>query len=191
MNYVDGRRKLVEYRKRIEELRADMRRTQESIEPVEVEDYVFESAERGRVRLSQLYGARDHLFVIHNMGASCPYCTLWADGFSGVLEHLRSRAAFVVSSPDPPEKQAEFAASRGWKFPMVSVRGSTFSRDMGYRTDEGWLPGVSVFRRDGGRILRVSDAEFRLGDDFCGLWHLFDLIPEGAQGWEPRFCYPS
>jgi len=61
---------------------------------------------------------------------------------------------------------------------------------MGYRSASGgWLPGVSVFRRDGDRILRVADTGFQPNDDFCTAWHLFDLLPEGASGWQPKFAY--
>src|SRR5262249_204452 len=129
------------------------------------------------------------LFVIHNMGAGCAYCTLWADGFNGVYEHLRNRAGFVVSSPDAPAQQQAFAASRGWKFPMISYQGNRFGEDMGYRVHGGAQPGVSVFRRKAGKILRVADTGFQPGDDFCSVWHLFDLIPEGAAGWQPKFAY--
>ena len=100
------------------------------------------------------------------------------------------RAAFVVSSPDSPEVQREFAKSRGWRFPMVSHEGTTFAADMGYRGEKGgWLPGVSVFRRDGKRILRVSDTRFHPFDDFAGAWHLFDMLPGGSGGWMPKFTY--
>jgi len=60
---------------------------------------------------------------------------------------------------------------------------------MGYRGAEGWLPGVSVFRRVGERIYRVSDTSFDEGDDFCTVYHLFDLLPDGAAGWRPKFAY--
>jgi hypothetical protein len=61
---------------------------------------------------------------------------------------------------------------------------------MGYRSDEGgWMPGVSVFRRDGDRILRVADTSFEPTDDFCTLWRLLDLLPEGAAGWHAKFAY--
>jgi predicted dithiol-disulfide oxidoreductase (DUF899 family) len=96
------------------------------------------------VRLSELFGDKADLFVIHNMGQSCPYCTLWADGFNGAYAHLSNRAAFVVSSPDTPEKQRKFAESRHWTFPMVSHEGTTFAEDMGYHQDGSWMPGVSV-----------------------------------------------
>jgi len=42
---------------------------------------------------------------------------------------------------------------------------------------------------DGSRILRVSDAPSDLGDDFCALWHLFDLLPEGAGDFRPQADY--
>ena len=45
--------------------------------------------------LSSLFGDRGGLIVVHNMGRDCSYCTMWADGFTGLLPHLESRAAFV------------------------------------------------------------------------------------------------
>jgi predicted dithiol-disulfide oxidoreductase (DUF899 family) len=51
------------------------------------------------------------------------------------------------------------------------------------------LPGISVFKRDGKRIVRVSDARFEPGDDFCTLWHILDLVPEGVADWSPKFIY--
>lgn len=189
MSYRNTTEKLAEYRRQIAAIREKMRAAQAAVEPEEAQDYVLETVD-GAVRLSTLFGDKDDLIVIHNMGASCPYCTLWADGYNGVYPHLASRAAFVVASPDPPQAQRKFAASRGWKFPMVSHRDSSFAADMGYRSDKGgWLPGVSVFRRDGGRILRVSDAGASPGDDFCALWHILDLLPEGAEGWSPKIRY--
>ena len=181
--------KLAAYRREIAVLRDKMRVLQKKAEPEDVEDYRFATTD-GPVRLSQLFGDKKYLFVIHNMGKGCPNCTMWADGFNGVLPHLENRAAFVVSSPDDPETQRAFARERGWRFRMVSHQGTSFAADMGYRTEQGWMPGVSVFRRIGNRIYRVSDAPFDEGDDFCTVWHLFDLLPEGAAGWRPQFSYP-
>jgi len=188
MQYREGTERLATYRREIAALRQKMRSLQREVEPEEVEDCRFQSAD-GEVRLSQLFGGKDYLFVIHNMGIGCPNCTMWADGFNGVLAHLENRAAFVVSSPDDPETQRAFAAARGWRFRMVSHRGTSFAADMGYRGDDEWLPGVSVFRRAGDRILRVSDTGFDDGDDFCAVWHFFDLLPEGAAGWRARSTY--
>jgi predicted dithiol-disulfide oxidoreductase (DUF899 family) len=189
MSYRDTARKLTEYRRQIADIRAKMRKVQASVEPEEVRDYEF-ATPAGSVCLSGLFGDKNDLIVIHNMGASCPYCTLWADGYNGIYKHLAERAAFVVSSPDSPDEQRRFAESRGWRFPMVSHRGTSFAADMGYRSAKGgWLPGISVFRRDGRRILRVSDTGCRPGDDFCSLWHILDLLPQGADAWVPKLKY--
>lgn len=189
MKYAEGTRRLGAYRKRIAALRNRMRRVQERTEPQPVDDYAF-STVRGTTRLSQLFGSRKDLFVIHNMGSSCPYCTLWADGYNGLYEHIASRAAFVISSPDPPDVQRAFARSRGWRFPMVSHQGTSFAQDMGYRSRSGgWLPGISAFRRERDRIVRISDTGSSPGDDFCALWHVLDLLPHGSAGWQPKFRY--
>jgi predicted dithiol-disulfide oxidoreductase (DUF899 family) len=189
MTYQDNAAALKAYRGQITEIRRKMREIQAAVEPEAVAEYAF-AVPDGTTRLSDLFGAKDDLFVIHNMGASCQYCTLWADGFNGIYEHLANRAAFVVCTPDAPDVQRRFAAARGWRFPMVSHQGTNFAADMGYRSESGgWLPGVSVFRREGDRVARVADTGLGPGDDFCSLWHFFDLLPEGAGGWSPRFKY--
>ena len=190
MSYKDDTAKLADYRQQIADLRKKMREVQSEIKPEEVKDYVF-AGTTGKRRLSELFGGHDTLLVIHNMGAGCSYCTLWADGFNGVYDHLRDRAAFIVISPDAPEKQQAFAKSRGWRFPMLSNEGTSFASDMGYSRDGRVMPGVSVFKRDGDKILRVSDTSFSPGDDFCAVWHLFNLIPEGVAGWKPKYKYGS
>jgi predicted dithiol-disulfide oxidoreductase (DUF899 family) len=189
MDYRQTAEQLESYRRQIAELRKQMRAAQAAGEPEKVAGYTFTRADGGTLRLSDLFGDKDTLLVIHNMGTGCIYCTLWADGFNGVYDHLRNRAGFVVSSPDAPAQQQKFAASRGWTFPMISYQGTTFGEDMGYRIDGQARPGVSVFRRNGGKILRVADTGFQPGDDFCSVWHFFDLIPEGAAGWQPKFRY--
>lgn len=188
MDYQQTAERLSDYRRRIKGLREEMRQVQAEVEPEPVDDYRFRTR-GGEVALSELFGGKDTLFVIHNMGKGCNNCTLWADGFNGVLQHLQDRAAFVVSSPDDPETQQAFAASRGWRFRMVSHQGSSFAADMGYGRDGKCWPGVSVFRRDGGRIVRVSDTGFDEGDAFCAVWHFLDLLPEGKAGWAARRQY--
>ncbi len=188
MTYRDTTRRLAAMRGEIARLREEMRKTQNAVEPEPVENYTFATTD-GTTKLADLFGDQDTLFVIHNMGASCRFCTLWADGFNGVLSHLESRAAFVVSSPDAPEKQQKFKDSRGWKFGMVSHRGSNFARDMGYMDDNNHRPGVSVFKKEKGSIVRVSDQQLGPYDDFCSVWHFFDMLPEGAGGWAPQYKY--
>ena len=154
-----------------------------------VEDYELASGD-GPVRLSSLFGDRPDLLVIHNMGRSCAWCTLWADGIVGLYPHLDSRAAVVMATPDAPAVQAEFARSRGWPWTMVSHAGTTFSKDLGYEVPEGQMPGVSALRREtDGSIRRTGMDFFGPGDEHCGLWRMFDLLAEGPNGWQPRFGY--
>lgn len=192
MNYVETKSALEAKRAQIAGIREEMRALQAEVEPQAVEDYELAGWD-GPVRLSQLFADKPNLILIHNMGRSCSSCTMWADGFNGVYDHLASRAAFVVSSPDPVEVQREFAAGRGWRFPMVSHAGTNFALDMGYRRPDasrgGYWPGVSAFRRDGSRILRMSDTELGPMDDFCVYYHLMEMIPGGDAGFTPKFSY--
>jgi len=158
--------------------------------PEVVPDYVFKDQAGKTVSLAQLFGAKKELILVHNMGAHCPYCTLWADGFTGLAKHLEDRAAFVVESADTPKQQKTFYRSRGWNFPMVSSAGSDFKRRMGFADEQGNPhPGVSVLVKSGGKIYRTARDTFGPGDDYCALWHLFDLLPKGAAGWTPKYRY--
>ena len=197
MTYAETMATLDTKREEIAVLRREMRALQAKVEPQVVQDYVLDGWD-GPVRLSELFGDKRDLILIHNMGTGCPSCTMWADGFNGVYDHLASRAAFVVSSPNTVEVQKQFAKSRGWRFPMVSHVNSTFAQDLGYRHRSedvfdqamgGWNPGVSVFRRDGDRILRLSDADLGPFDSFCLVYHLFDLVPGADPDWNPKYSY--
>lgn len=88
----------------------------------ELEDHVVEAVDGPR-RLSTLCGEHDDLLFVGDMGRTCAYCTLRADGFVGLLPHLTRRATFALLTPDAPEAQRAFAASRGWPFVMVSDPG--------------------------------------------------------------------
>jgi predicted dithiol-disulfide oxidoreductase (DUF899 family) len=180
----DLEKEIAEKRERVNELR-------QSLPPLEVQDYTLKADGGREVKLSGLFGENDELILIHNMGKSCPYCTLWADGLIGVLHHLEDRAAFAVVSPDDPAAQKEFATGRGWNFKMYSSEGSSFTKDVGYQAEDGgYIPGVSVFRKNGdGKITRVSNAFFGPGDLFCSVWHLFDLLPGGPGDWQPKYKY--
>ena len=63
---------------------------------------------------------------------------------------------------------------------------------MGYRSRSGGLlPGISAFRRERDRIVRMSDAVCSPGDDFCALWHMLDLTPQGRGDWYAELSYPE
>lgn len=157
--------------------------------PLEVKDYLL-AGPNGRVRLSELFRSKQDLVVIHNMGRSCRYCTMWADGFNGLRHYFADRAGFAVVSPDAVSTQQRFAKSRGWAFPIYSGKGSTFIKDMGFlpKPSEPW-PGVSTFRRKGRKIYRIATAGFGPFDQFCATWPLFALLDGGVGDWAPKYRY--
>lgn len=159
--------------------------------PQPVKEYTLRDGQGRPVTLSEAFGAKRELIVIHNMGRSCPYCTLWADGFIGLTKHLEDRAAFVLTSPDEPAVMAAFAASRGWPFRVLGHAGTTFARDLGFEPEAGkFWPGVSALVKNAdGSMSRTGSRHFGPGDDFCALWPMFDLLADGAAGWKAKFAY--
>jgi predicted dithiol-disulfide oxidoreductase (DUF899 family) len=174
---LDRKKKLVELKQKLPEQ--------------EVKNYSFKTWDGGTISLSDLFGDKSELILVHNMGKRCPYCTLWADGYNGLTAHLENRAAFVVTSPDDPATQQKFAESRGWRFKMYSVHESSFPKDMRFQGDkDDYWPGVSTFRKDAsGKIYRKAWAYFGPGDDFCAVWPMLDLLPSGPNDWEPKYKY--
>jgi len=175
----------------IQAKRNELNELRHSLPQEEVGEYTFAGIDGKEYQLTDLFGNKNDLIVIHNMGKSCPYCTLWADGFEGMREHLENRAALALVSPNSPEEVREFAGGRGWKFRAVSSAGNSFSSDMGYESEKGGqMPGISTFvRSEDGRIRRVATAPFGPGDDFCSAWHMFDLLAGGQDNWAPQFSY--
>ncbi len=150
--------------KELMDVKARLSEARRNAKPEPVQDYEFRSADGAGtpVKLSELFGDRDELLVVHNMGSGCAWCTLWADGFNGLAKPLHDRAGFALCSADDHAKAHEFAKSRGWTFPVVSGSESEFARDMDH---------------------------FGPGDDYCSAWRLSDLFENGAGDWAPKFEY--
>jgi predicted dithiol-disulfide oxidoreductase (DUF899 family) len=158
--------------------------------------YSFVDWSNQRVTLDELFGDKEDLIVIHNMGKGCVYCTLWADEINGIRQHLSNRAALAVINPNPIEVQKEFAASRGWQFRMLSDADMDFTLDMGFAIEKDGKryaqPGFSTFHRDAdGKISRVGYDEFGPGDQYSSVWHFFDLLKDGVKEWEPEYSYAT
>lgn len=144
-----------------------------------VTDYELTAWDGSTARLSSLFGDKDQLILIHNMGMGCSYCTMWADGFAGLLPYLERVAAFVMVSPDDIETQKAGSAKRGWKFRMLSAKGTTLFDDMGFELPDGcpW-PGMSTLYKDeSGQVRRHSLASFGPGDKFCPVFSFTELLP--------------
>jgi predicted dithiol-disulfide oxidoreductase (DUF899 family) len=186
---------LMRHRERVAEMRRSL-----ALEPVS--DYTFRD-EKGDVRLSELFTAPDRSLIIYHFmfgkaqTGPCPLCTMWIDGYNGIAHHVRERADFVVLAAAPIEDIKSHGAKRGWdNLRLVSAGDSTFKRDFGSETEDGeQIEHVSVFKRDGDRVLHFYTAGAELGpgqrergiDLLSPVWHLFDLTPEGRGDWYPSF----
>jgi len=174
-------------------LRAKAAEIRRKIPPTEVRDYSLTGMSGEKIKLSEMFGSQNELILIHNMGRSCRYCTLWADGLNGFTKHFESRAAFAVTSPDDYGTVRKFAMERGWQFRLYSTEGTTFKRDLGFADEKNDpMPGVSIFKKEAdGKIIHVTKDFFGPGDDYCSIWHFFDLLPSASDEWEPQYHYIS
>ena len=145
----------------------------------------------------------------------CPSCSYFADNFTGALVHLPARdTAFAVVSRAPLPKLTAFRARMGWSFPWYSSAGSDFNDDFGVTVDiarpdahynyrplrelldggqvwvqRGELPGLSVFIRDGDRVLHSYSVYARGLDHLINTYNYLDLTPHG-RGEDDQDPYP-
>ena len=172
------------------------------------EDPVFEGLVDGKkvaVQLSDLFADREKpLILMHFMFGGtvenpCPMCTMWADGYNAVMQHLEPRANFAVIVAGDVAAFSGYAGSRGWtNLRIVSAKNSSLKRDLGFETpDGGQLPGVSVYELgpEGepvhfySRSAFFGEAGFRGMDLLSPVWNFFDLTREGRGDFMPQKQY--
>ncbi len=174
----------------IRERKKQLAQLRKKIKPKEVADTALLDMNGKEVLLSSLFGDKNELLLIFNMGKGCRWCTLWADGFNGLTNPLSSRAAFALLSPDKPETAKEFSESRNWKFRVLSDFKSTLRKDLGLRDEKSITPAAATFSKDeNGKIWFRSTAVFGPGDNYCIQYDLMDLLPESSEKWEPQYSY--
>lgn len=156
-------------------------------------DYLFDGP-HGKVRLPDLFEGRRQLLVYHFMfapdvhgwpDAGCPGCSMFVDNL-GHPSHLHARdTSLALVSRAPLANIERFRKRMGWDRPWYSSDGSDFNRDMGATNDQGEVPGLSVFLRDGGEVFRTYFATARGLEAVGTVWSLLDLTPYGRQEtWE-------
>lgn len=184
----------------IEHLQQEIREKQAQIIKIrleapleEINNYRFKNSEGKEVDLLSLFEDSDELLVIHNMGKSCRFCTMWADGFRGYSDMISDRMPWVLTSPDEHQVMREFVEPRKWNFNYLSYFGTSFGFDLGFAEEKKgrtwYSPGVSALIRKDGKIYRTSKDFFGPGDLYNPAWHFFDLFPKGADGWQPKYEY--
>jgi len=158
--------------------------------PVKLSE-LFEDPDKTLVLMHFMYGkAQEH---------PCPLCTLWADGYDGIVHHLRQRVNFAVLVAGDAGAFEAYGRERGWRnLPLISAGDSSLKRTLGFEDDKGvQLPGVSVFvRRDDGSLVHtysqsafMGEAGFRGMDLLSPFWHYLDLTPEGRGDFMPSKVY--
>lgn len=173
---------------KIHTLMERLAKLQQSNRGNEVINYSFSTIE-DEINLLDLFGEKDKLLLIHNMGQGCRYCTLWADGFNGFLPHLESTISVVLVSKDAPQLQRKFANSRGWRFRLASHEGGEYIQEQSVMKDSNNMPGAVVYERDGDKIYRKNDCVFGPGDIYCSMWSLLGLAGLNETSWTPQFSY--
>jgi predicted dithiol-disulfide oxidoreductase (DUF899 family) len=178
-----------------------------------VDDYVFERGPADldrdepveQVHLSELFTDPDKpLIVYHFMygeaqSQPCPMCSMWLDGFNGIVRHVTQRASLVVVAAAPIAQLRGYARHRGWSnLPLLSSASCTFKADLQTQTPEGGQrPAISVFSKaDDGTVRHFYTGEATLDentwgglDPYCPVWNLFDLTPPGRGNWTPQLEY--
>ncbi len=180
--------RIIELERNIGELIAELNALRKSSPGTPVPNYTFATL-TGQVTLLELFGGKDNLLAIHNMGQGCRYCTLWADGLNGLLAHLESALSVVLLSKDPPEVQRRFANARGWQFRLASHGGGAYIREQSVVNGDDNFPGAVVYERDGDAILRKNSCVFGPGDLYCAMWSLLGLAGLGEEEWTPQYTY--
>jgi len=155
-----------------------------------IDNYQFDTL-NGQVFLQDLFGSRDTLLIIHNMGQGCRYCTLWGDGLNPFLPHLESTAAVAMVSGDSPSIQREFSNSRQWRFRMLSHNKGKYYQDQVVTEAFENRPGIACYRKHDSGIYKVAGAQFGPGDQYCSLWHILSLTGKTVQDWTPQYRYWS
>lgn len=155
----------------------------------------------GELGLGDLFAGRSQLLVYHFMfvegwNEGCPGCSFLADHFDGANLHLANHdVSLVAVSRAPYGEFQDFRQRMGWKFAWYSSSGTAFNRDFGvsvptdgsgqynyepYQGEEGELPGLSVFYRDGdGAIYHTYSTYARGLDILVGTYNFLDLMPLG------------
>lgn len=145
-----------------------------------IEDYTLLDNEGDKVNLSSLFGEKDYLIVLHNMGKGCPNCALWGDEFNGMLKHLEKAAGFCVVGPDDPKTQKAYVQQQGWVAKLYSAQGSTFIKDLGFEDEDGGaMPGVSILQKGkDGKISRIEQTNVPKDDRAVSVLEVLWMIPD-------------
>jgi predicted dithiol-disulfide oxidoreductase (DUF899 family) len=160
--------------------------------PQLIQHYTFLDHQGKDCSLLELFGEKEELILVFYMGYQCKYCTLWADGYNGLYDHLSDRTAFAVVSHETPAFQTALREERGWKFPMYSRQHNQFAQDLGFtdpKDNDRPLPGMATFIQKDGQVYLHHRSYFGPGDNYCVHWDFLNRLPKGINEWVPEYHY--
>ena len=158
------------------------------------------------VRLSELFAGPGRALVVYHLmfgkkqTSPCPMCTMWIDGYNGVVRHIEQNVDFAIAAAaDLPALRA-YARHRGWNnLRLLSCGNSTFKYDMASEDADGNQDStISVFTRDASGTLRhfysghpwlAEDINERGIDRLTPVFNMLDLTPQGRGDWYADLSY--
>lgn len=168
-----------------------------------VDDYTF-ATESGDVTLDELVGDRPlvlyHFMFGDTMAEPCPMCSMWADGWNAVIDHVEQNVDLALATNANAAENAALAESHRWQnLRWLSAAGTSFKVDHGSADASGnQSPMVTVFERVEDQVcLSYSGSAHICGDHWRGVdllspvWHLLDLTRQGRGDFMPLLSYGS
>jgi predicted dithiol-disulfide oxidoreductase (DUF899 family) len=180
-----------------------------------IEDYVFYEGPADlslgdepvrSVRLSELFTSPDRALAIYHLmygkaqTSPCPMCTMWIDGYNGVVRHVEQNLDFAIAAAADPAPLRAHARTRGWSnLRLLSCGENTFKYDLASEDAEGNQDStLSVFTRDPNGQLRhfytchphmADDINQRGIDLLTPVYNTLDLTPGGRGDWYAELSY--
>jgi predicted dithiol-disulfide oxidoreductase (DUF899 family) len=206
--WLKGRMTLLEHEKALTRHRDQVSAERLALPWVRIEkEYVFDGP-RGKLALSDLFGARSQLYIKHFMMApgaqhQCVGCSLEVDHMDGILPHLENHdISYAVVARAPIEEIEAVRKRMGWNVLWVSSFASDFNYDFdvsfrsedvaagraryNFRPAPEWtasmqdLSGRSIFyKNEMGEIFHTYSSYSRGGEQVLGIYGILDVMPKG------------
>ncbi|HUO94640.1 MAG TPA: thioredoxin family protein [Steroidobacteraceae bacterium] len=203
--WTEARRRLLVKEKEFTRLRDQLNEQRRALPWERVEKAYAFDAPSGKATLADLFDGRKQLVVWHFMfGADwqqgCSHCAFWADGWNGVVEHLKHRDTTLIAISQAPLAKIEaFRKRMGWTFKWVSAANTDFNFDFqasarpeelkagrvlyNYETVEPFsdqMHGCSAFYRDGDGAIYHTYSTYARGVDTLNVaFQFLDLTALG------------
>lgn len=213
--YAEARARLLRLERDLRDLAERVAATRRSLPPgPEMDpDTRLTATDGTETTLAELFGERPTLLTYNMMfdqdwAEPCSMCAMWVDGIDAVAPHLLERTAAAVVAPAAPDRLAELARRRRWRWiPIYSTQPGDLTDRLGLRVRPGDLePVVAVYERHDGTVrlhwrgsamlndpadlaatpYQPADGGDARGlDPLCVTWSLLDLLPQGRGDWYP------